>query len=152
MAFRKRKKKSRQRASMTHGWGAKKKHRGSGNRGGFGMAGTGKRADAKKSMIWKDILYFGKHGFKKKGIKHIITPINLKDVEAMLHKLVAEKKITKEGDRFIINLISLGYNKLLGTGDVSHKMKISVEYASGRAIDKVTEKGGEVLVAVAKEE
>jgi large subunit ribosomal protein L15 len=31
----------------THGWGARKKHKKSGHRGGTGMAGTGKRGDQK---------------------------------------------------------------------------------------------------------
>jgi len=40
MTVNKRKKMSRLRGSHTHGWGAKKKHRGKGNKGGAGMAGT----------------------------------------------------------------------------------------------------------------
>ena len=42
--MRTRKKNTRQRGSHTHGWGAKKKHRGAGNRGGRGNAGSGPRA------------------------------------------------------------------------------------------------------------
>jgi len=60
----KRKKVTKQRGSKTHGWGAMKKHRGAGNRGGRGMAGTGKRGDAKKPSIQKNKKYFGKYGFK----------------------------------------------------------------------------------------
>ena len=52
MTVNKRKKNSRQRGSHTHGWGAMKKHRGAGNRGGRGAAGSGKRADSKKPSIW----------------------------------------------------------------------------------------------------
>ncbi|MDP1728874.1 MAG: 50S ribosomal protein L15, partial [archaeon] len=66
MVVHKRQKSSRMRgAKTTHGFGAKKKHRGSGNRGGFGMAGSGKRADQKKPTIFKlyGSSYFGKHGF-----------------------------------------------------------------------------------------
>ena len=47
MTVNKRKKFSRYRGSMTHGCGSKKKRRGSGHRGGKGMAGTGKRSDKK---------------------------------------------------------------------------------------------------------
>ena len=54
MVVNKRKKFSRQRGGHTHGWGSKKKHRGSGNRGGKGMGGTGKRADQVKTLIWKE--------------------------------------------------------------------------------------------------
>ena len=38
------------RGSKTHGGGHMKKRRGSGNRGGFGKAGTGKRADQKNGF------------------------------------------------------------------------------------------------------
>ena len=51
----KRKKVSRMhgRGMGTHGWGARKKHKKSGHRGGTGMSGTGKRADNKKTLITK---------------------------------------------------------------------------------------------------
>ena len=53
MKLKKTKKAKGLRGSKTHGWGAKKKHMGSGHRGGFGMAGTGKRADQKKTLMIK---------------------------------------------------------------------------------------------------
>ena len=68
MVVRKRKKNSRQHGSTTHGWGAMKKHRGAGNRGGRGLAGTGKRADQMKPLHWKE-RYFGKLGFRPGGNK-----------------------------------------------------------------------------------
>ncbi len=49
------KKNKRQRGLSSHGWGHKKKHRGAGNRGGKGMAGTGKRADTKKPSIINEL-------------------------------------------------------------------------------------------------
>ena len=56
--------KKRMRGTKTHGWGSKKKHRGAGNRGGRGMAGAGKRAEHKKTLILKKYTnaYFGKKG------------------------------------------------------------------------------------------
>ena len=53
MTATKRKKNTRMRAHTTHGWGSMKKRRGAGNRGGRGMAGTGKRAAQKKQTILK---------------------------------------------------------------------------------------------------
>ena len=66
MPVHKRKKVTKQRGSKTHGWGSMKKHRGAGNRGGRGKAGTGKRADTKKPTIinlFGAKGYFGKKGF-----------------------------------------------------------------------------------------
>ena len=54
----------------THGWGARKKHKKSGHRGGKGMSGSGKRADHKTTLVTKLFggKYFGKQGEKSKGI------------------------------------------------------------------------------------
>ena len=134
-----RKKNTRQRAGTTHGWGSMKKHRGKGNKGGSGMAGTGKRGDQRAPSVWKEKKYFGKHGFKKKGLKKNIVDINLNALEKLLNN---DKK---EGDTFIIDLKAAGYNKLLGTGIVKNKMKVSVDSASEKAVSKVAEKGGEVI-------
>jgi len=77
MTTHKNKKVTKYRGSKTHGGGAMKKRRGAGNRGGRGNAGSGKRADSKKPSIWADKYYFGKHGFKKKGIKEKICAVNV---------------------------------------------------------------------------
>ena len=62
MVVRFRKKVRRMRGSHTHGWGAKKKHRGAGSRGGRGQAGMLKH---KKSwMLKNDPHHFGERGFK----------------------------------------------------------------------------------------
>jgi large subunit ribosomal protein L15 len=146
MTVNKRTKKSRQRGSWTHGWGAKKKHRGSGNKGGFGMAGTGKRADTKKPSIWKDAHYFGKWGFRQKGPKRKIIPVNLSFFEDNCEKLLGEKKIEHQNGVYIIDLAAVGFNKLLGGGVVTKKFKFKATYASQKAIDKVKEKGGDVEI------
>jgi len=146
MVVNRRKKFSRQRGSFTHGWGSKKKHRGAGNRGGKGLAGTGKRADSIKTLYWKDKKYFGKHGFKPKGTKKYIKAINLSDINERLDKSLANKLIVKEGDHYVVDLKKLGYNKLLGAGKVVNKFKINVKYASGKAIKRIKQAGGEVIL------
>ncbi len=138
MVVNKRTKFSRQRASHTHGWGSKKKHRGAGNRGGRGMAGTGKRGDQIKTLIWKDKKYFGKHGFKKKGIKKEIRTINIDYIEENLNKF------QKEGD--VIDLNKHGYTKLLGKGNIKTKLKIKINNASKKAVEKIKKAGGDVIL------
>ena len=152
MTVNKRKKNDRQRGSMTHGWGAKKKHRGQGNRGGRGMAGTGKRADSKKPSIWKDKDYFGKHGFVSKTPKVKINPVNINDIEQHINKFLSNNLIKKENDFYIVDIEKLGYNKLLGDGRISAKLKVKAPYASQKAIEKVKEAGGEVSVSVGAKE
>lgn len=145
MTVNKRKKSGRYRASMTHGKGSKKKRRGSGNKGGKGMAGTGKRSDNKKPSIWKNTRYFGKHGFTSKSTKKV-NAVNIGYIEENLTQLNSKGLINKEGDTFNVELKNLGFNKLLGDGIVKNKYKIKVPYASKKAIERIKESGGEVVL------
>ena len=143
MSTNKRKKNSRQRGSTTHGWGSMKKHRGAGNRGGRGMAGTGKRGDTIKPRIW-DKKYFGKSGFKKKNIKEKVNAISIGCLEGKLSSLLNKKLISKEGDSYIVDMGKMGFNKLLSQGKVLNKFKIKVDCASKKAVEKIKSGGGVV--------
>ena len=152
MTVNKRKKNTRQRGYKTHGWGAKKKHRGKGHKGGAGMAGTGKRADSKKPSIWKDKHYFGKFGFVSKTPKVKISAINIGFIEQHINKFLSTSMVKKEDGFYFVELEKLGFNKLLGDGKVSMKFKIKTPYASKTAIEKVKETGGEITGLVEAEE
>lgn len=143
-----RKKKSRKfRGEQTHGYGAKKKHRGAGNRGGRGRAGSGKRADQKKPSYQKvGKHYLGKHGFKSKNTIKIVA-INIRDLEVLIPTFVAQKLAKKIGDMYSINLEDIGYNKLLGAGKTTIKMEIKTVYASKSAIEKINTSGGKIEVS-----
>ena len=133
----KRKKVVKYRGSKTHGGGSKKKRRGAGNRGGKGMAGSGKRADQKKPTILKlyGPSYFGRFGFKRpqKIIKNLKT-INIGDLNKF------------ESDN--LNLKEIGFDKLLGKGNIKRKITIKVDYASKNAIEKIKKSGGNVTLNV----
>lgn len=139
MVVRIRKKNTRERAHSTHGWGSRKRHRGSGSRGGYGMAGSGKRAQHKKQHILKfhGNEYYGRHGFFSTHKKQ--KAINISDIELKLYKYGK-----KEGDCFVVDLNELGYYKLLGTGEVKHKLKIICGACSPGAKEKVEKAGGEI--------
>jgi large subunit ribosomal protein L15 len=125
----------------THGGGARKKRKGSGHRGGKGMSGSGKRADQKKTLVIKlyGNKYFGKQGITSRGTKRDIRQrINLQQIEINL-----EKYGKKVGDKWEINLKDY---KILGTGEVKSKLIITAKEASNSAIEKVKEKGGEILL------
>jgi len=125
----------------THGGGARKKRKGSGHRGGFGMAGTGKRADQKKTLVNKlyGHGYFGKKGITSTGTKRDKQlKINLREIEVHLDKY--GKKV---GDRYEIELKK---HKILGEGEVKHKLFITAFEASKSAIVKVKKAGGEIIV------
>lgn len=143
MVINKSKKVKKYRGSKTHGCGSMKKRRGAGNRGGRGNAGSGKRGDAKKPSVWKQ-KYFGKKGFIKKNTGGRINIWNLKDLEEKYDYYVQKKLITLEGDNYIVDAKKLGFDKLLGKGKITKKFKITVSYASKKAIERVKKAGGQV--------
>ncbi len=142
----KRRKSSRFRGSNTNRCGFKNKGKGSGHRGGFGMAGTGKRADQRKSLIinlyGND--YFGKDKALRRGhVPKKSDEINLRNISSNLDSFV-KKGIAKESKgQYDINL--KGY-KILGEGDVKLKLVIKASAASKSAMDKIKKAGGDIIV------
>jgi len=140
----KRKKVSRMhgRKMGTHGWGARKKHKKSGHRGGTGMAGTGKRGDQKITLITKlyGHEYFGKQGITSRKTKRDTRQrINLQQIEKNLEKY--GKKTTKGWE------INLEKYKILGEGEIKEKLIIKAREASESAIKKVKKAGGEIILS-----
>jgi large subunit ribosomal protein L15 len=148
MVVNKRSKNERCRGSHTHGGGSKKKRRGAGNRGGRGMAGSGKRAKTKKFSILKEfgLKYFGKHGLKRpqKLIK-TVNAVNLSYLDSKLDFYVEKKLVIKKTDVYEVDLEKLGFQKVLGKGDLTHKIKLKTTSASKLAIEKIKNAGGEVI-------
>jgi len=99
------------------------------------MAGTGKKADHKKTQIWNKE-YFGKHGFINKTATETKT-ITLKDLD--------EKILSKHEQGATIDLNKLGYDKLLGTGKITRKAKIIIAQAVPSAAEKIKAAGGELV-------
>ena len=144
----KRKKMSRMHGNNmgTHGWGARKKHKKSGHRGGSGMAGTGKRADQKKTLMTKlyGNSYFGKQGVTSRSTKKDRRQrINLRDVELNLNVYLKNGKAKKTSAGYEINLSNY---KILGEGEVKNKLFINAFEASESAKEKVEKAGGEIKV------
>ncbi len=126
----------------THGWGARKKHKKSGHRGGTGMAGTGKRADTKTTLITKLFghSYFGKQGITSRGTKRDTRQrINVQQISKNLDKY--GKKTAKGWE------INLPKYKILGEGEVKEKLIIKAHEASESAIKKVKRAGGEIILS-----
>tara|TARA_Y100000310_G_C20572894_1_gene758957 strand:+ start:421 stop:825 length:405 start_codon:yes stop_codon:yes gene_type:complete len=130
------KKVNKYRGHTTHGGGHRKKRRGAGSRGGRGNAGSGKRAGHKQRPL-------GSHGFTS---HHKQTKsLNLKYfTPEKLEILLAQQKISKEGEVYIVNLPKLGYQKLLGLGSLSAKVKFIGVRCSVKAAEKISAAGGEV--------
>jgi large subunit ribosomal protein L15 len=131
----------------SHGRGARKKGKGNGHRGGKGMAGTGKRADHKKTLMTKlyGHGYFGKQGITSKGTRRDIRKrISLRTITGNLQSYGQQK-----GKEWTI---SLKEYKVLGDGEVSVPLMIECESASASAIEKVKKAGGKIILPNKKEE
>lgn len=146
MRMKKRRKSSRFRGSQTARRGKKARTRGSGNQGGKGWAGTGKRADQKKSLVIKMTggnNYFGKDKTLRKPTAKKLRVINLADIQLILDSLIARGIAVNKNNAYEINL--KGY-KILGEGDIILKVKITASAASSSAIEKVKSAGGEIIL------
>ena len=141
----KRKKRSRIRAAKpTSGHGHKKKNRGAGHRGGRGKAGSGKRGSTNLMQLTSGKDFLGKHGFT--SIKKKLKTINLTELQRSVDGLVKKGKIIKNKDVYKVDLIKLGYDKLLSKGNIKEKLHIKVKKATPNAISRVEKVGGKVEI------
>jgi len=130
----------KQRGSRTHGWGRVGQHRAGGSRGGHGKAGFHKHKWTYVIKYEPD--YFGKKGFTSpKSVRRKVNAINVGALDEMAEKLSTRK----EKDKFFIDLESLGYTKLLGTGNVTKPLIVKVSSCSNSATEKIKEAGGQIL-------
>jgi large subunit ribosomal protein L15 len=145
MTVKRGKKCRKHRGSRTSGWGLC--HRGAGQRGGRGNAGSGKKAKCKMPQkgVWT-IQGFGKHGFKPKGLLNAQNPINLRQLEDKIDSFVNNKAAVLEKDVYVIDLMDAGYNKLLSAGKIKKKFKVTAPFVSKAAAEKVKAAGGEVII------
>jgi large subunit ribosomal protein L15 len=144
MVVRRDKKINKRRGQRSPGYGSQKKHRGGGSRGGRGKAGLHKH---KRFSVFKyDPDHFGKRGFKRpKKIVKNFKIINIKQLDPMIEELYEQKKIQKEKGNYIIKLDELGYEKLLGTGKLNHKVIVEAKAFSKSATKKIEELGGKTI-------
>lgn len=152
MTVNRQKKNVRYRGSKTHGCGSMKKRRGAGNRGGKGMAGTGKRAQSRKPSIVNMFgsTYLGKHGFKRPTTVRYKS-VNIALLEQKFDSLLAKGKIKSLNGMYEIDLSSVGAAKLLGTGVPTRKYRIKADSVSSSAAEKIKKAGGEVVGGNLKE-
>lgn len=128
------------RGSRTHGWGKIGQHRGAGCRGN--------RKVGRHKHLWSYVAayepnYFGKHGFNSpKNSKLNKKIINISKLEELSEQLSVEK----EKGKLLVDLTSLGYTKLLGSGKLTKKITVNIPSCSKSAAEKVKKAGGEVII------
>jgi large subunit ribosomal protein L15 len=126
-----RREKKRRRGERTY-HGRHAKWRGGGSRGGRGNVSLHKH-----KMKWRE---------RDKGFNYPLRrekkTINLDELNELIKKMIEEGKIDKNNLK--VNLKDLGYDKLLGRGNIDFPVFVEVEQASKKAIEKIKEKGGDV--------
>ncbi len=135
----KQRKTRKMRGSRTHGYGRVGQHRDAGSKG--------QRKVGRHKHLWSYVVayepdYFGKHGFTSpKNLKRKEKIINIAKLDQMSQ--VATKK---EKGKTHVDLTSLGYTKLLGTGQITKPLTVTILSCSKTAAEKIRKAGGQVLI------
>ena len=139
----KKRKTRKKRGSRTHGYGRVGQHRqGGGQKGGHGKTGHSKH---KWSYTVKyEPGYFGKHGFKPPRRREVET-INVGQLDEKVRQLLDQGKAVKEEDGVHVDLSQMGYDKLLGSGQVTHPLVIKVDSHSQSAEEKIESGKGQII-------
>jgi large subunit ribosomal protein L15 len=147
----------------THGWGRVAGHRGSGRKGGHGkLRGAFKHHKTlyfnQKAQGFPDPDWAtsrGKDGFHRpQKIVRIenVNAINVKDLDLQLDKLVAKGVAEKKGSTYVLDLGKINVQKLLGSGNISKSVEVTVEKAVDRAVEKIESAGGKVVQVAANDD
>lgn len=134
----------KKRGSRTVGYGRVGQHRKSGSKG--------MRKAGRHKHLWSYVLryepdYFGKRGFTSpESLKQKAKVINLGKLDEL-----AKKTSEKKDEKIFIDLESLGYTKLLGTGKVTKALIVKVASCSKSAAEKIKEAGGQILMKTQEE-
>ena len=129
----------KRRGSRTCGYGKVGQHRCTGSKG---RRNVGKHKHTWSYVIKYEPEHFGKGGFTSpKGLKQKVNAINVGKLDEMVERLTAQK----EKGKVSVDLTSLGYTKLLGSGKVTKPLIVKVSSCSESAAEKIKEAGGQIL-------
>lgn len=137
MKIKKRAKTSRTRGGKTCGYGFRQKHKGHGNKGGRGVAGSGKRADQKKQKM---LTLAKSKGFESYFGSKGMTSLRIAKRKEKRLNLTNIKNDFSGKDK-----IDLREYKILGKGD-GFKATINAKAASKSAIEKMEKAGGKIVL------
>jgi large subunit ribosomal protein L15 len=130
----------RQRGSRYCGWGQIGQHRQSGSRGGIGGAGKHKHLWIRTVIEEPD--HFGHDSTKSMQQNRLNRWVNLRDV----NDLAARFGNPNEHGKLILDLRSIGYDKLLGGGTLQKPIVVQVAKVSATAKQKIELAGGEIVL------
>jgi large subunit ribosomal protein L15 len=133
----------KKRGTRSCGHGNAQKHRGAGSRGGRGNAGAWTHHQKERFI---NGFVRGKTGFRRHpSLVSSEAVINLDDLNARIVKWAAEGKAKKTTGGYSVDLCELGYDKVLGSGKLTHKIEVKAGSFSESARKKIEAAGGKVL-------
>ena len=145
MATRKRKIR-KQRGSRTHGWGTSGQHRKSGMRGGYGNVG---RLRHRKSAVIRYAIEVEKKRLLPKLLKKRRSVANVGQLEDLLARPECAHAVSEHEGKRLLDLQSLGYSKLLGSGSIRSPILVRIKEFSKSAAAKIEAAGGQIQKPVA---
>ncbi|MGC8969124.1 MAG: uL15 family ribosomal protein [Conexivisphaera sp.] len=127
------------RGTRVVGWGRVGQHRKSGRTGGRG----GLKRHKRSWMLKYEPDHFGYHGFYRHPAPNKVRRwVNVRDLDEIYE---GSGSRATEGGVPVIDLASMGIEKLLGGGSVSRAYKVIVGSATPSAVEKVKGAGGSVV-------
>jgi large subunit ribosomal protein L15 len=130
------------RGSRTHGYGQVGQHR---KTGGKGRRKAGRHKAGWTYVIKHEPNYFGKRGFTSpQSLHHKTSIINIGQLEELADRL-AEEQPEKKKKKTVLDLNKLGYNKLLGMGNITSPLLVKIASHSENATKKIEKAGGQIL-------
>jgi large subunit ribosomal protein L15 len=128
----------RHRGSRYCGWGQIGQHRQSGSRGGIG--GAGKHKHFWIRTVIEEPNHFGHDPLNSYSRFLVKKWINLKDLKNLSFRFVGRKD-----EQTVLDLRSLGIQKILGGGNITESYVIKVAQASASAKEKIESAGGTII-------
>ena len=128
----------RHRGSRYCGWGQIGQHRQSGSRGGIG--GAGKHKHFWIRTVIEEPNHFGHDPLNSYSRFLVKKWINLRDLKNLSFRFVGKKD-----EQTVLDLRSLGIQKLLGGGNIYESYVIKVAQASASAKEKIESAGGTII-------
>ena len=122
------------------GWGQVGQHRASGHKGGLGRSGHLKHLWS--TVIKEDPDHFGHESTHRPASVSIITKkwASVRDLDDLFAKFGKQQENKK-----LLDLSVLGFDKLLGGGQIKNAYSIKIDRFTSKAEDKVKNAGGELV-------
>ncbi|UCD02301.1 MAG: uL15 family ribosomal protein [Promethearchaeota archaeon] len=148
------------RGRRTHGYGRVGQHRKTGQHAGRGKTTQWKKSKKSYYLKQKELGFpdpdwdIGKRGFKRpQDLIRIYqtNTMNVKDLDKSIENFVLDKKATKSGNKYNINLNEINVQKVLGRGEINKTINVTVNKASKKAIEKVEAAGGKITLLSQRE-